>query len=85
MVEKPPYLTLVDPTHFKDHDEEFLPLPFYPWDERPGHLALDHDEIATALHMAEGDLVGSAALLKVPVVQNHKSSTSFSQTPANPN
>lgn len=66
-MDKPPYLTLVDPTANDPQADEFLPLPFYPWDERPQHLALDHDECATALHLAGGSLTAAAALLKTPL------------------
>jgi hypothetical protein len=62
-----PYLTLVDPDRSTEQDDEFLPLPHYPWDERPPTVALDVDECATALHLAQGDLPAAAALLKVPL------------------
>jgi hypothetical protein len=61
-----PHLTLVDPSKSKEHDEEFIPLPFYPWDSRPPSLPLDPDECATAIHIAKGDIPAAAALLKVP-------------------
>jgi hypothetical protein len=57
------HLTLVDP----GNDDEFIPLPIYPWDERPRTLPLDHDECATAIHLAHGELVRAAALIKVPL------------------
>lgn len=57
-----PYLTLVD-SHA--HDSEFIPLPYYAWDERPTTLPLDPDECATAIHIAQGDIPKAAALLKV--------------------
>jgi hypothetical protein len=62
----PPYLTLVDPQTDPQY-EEFLPLPYYPWDERPSHLPLDADEVATAIHLAHGDLHDAAQLLKTPL------------------
>jgi hypothetical protein len=66
----PPYLTLVDPTkHEHDHDAEFIPLPYYPWDERPPGVPLDSEEVATAIHLSDGSLPGCARLLKVPVVR----------------
>ena len=68
-MDKPPHLTLVTPTSTNpttDHDQEFIPLPFYPWTERPATLALDPDEAATAIHIAKGDIPAAAALLKVP-------------------
>ena len=46
---------------------EFLPLAFYPWESRPEHLALDEDEIATALFLADGHLGKAAEMLKVNV------------------
>ena len=66
-MDKPPHLTLVTPTHTQsEHDQEFTPLPFYGWAERPSTLPLDPDECATAIHIAEGDLPKASALLKVP-------------------
>jgi hypothetical protein len=55
---------LVDPHAFSDAGE-YLPLPFYPWDERPPTLPIDADEAATALYLAKGVLQQAAALLKV--------------------
>jgi hypothetical protein len=69
MTEKPPYLTLVDPGASSDHDQEFTPLPYFPWDERPQTLLLDADEAATAIHLAHGDVAEAARLLKVPIVR----------------
>ena len=65
-MDKPPYLTLVDPGRDVAHDDEFAPLPFYPWDQRPSSLPLDADEAATAIHLA-CNLPGAAELLKVPL------------------
>lgn len=63
-----PYLTLVDPrSATQDNDSEFLPLPYYPWDERPDSTPLDVDECATAIHIAQANLPKAASLLKVPV------------------
>jgi hypothetical protein len=45
--------------------EEFVPLPWYPWPERPAHLLLDPDEVATAPYLANGHLTKAADLLKV--------------------
>lgn len=61
-----PHLTLVDPNSTADLDAEFIPLPHYPWDERPPNLALDPDECATALHICKGDIHNAAALLRIP-------------------
>ena len=61
-----PHLTLVTPNTTTDHDQEFIPLPFYGWTERPSTLPLDPDECATAIHIANGDIPAAAALLKVP-------------------
>ena len=66
MVDKSPHLTLVTPTTSSDHDQEFIPLPFYGWAERPSTLPLDPDECATAIHIANGDLPRASDLLKVP-------------------
>lgn len=63
-----PYLTLVDPaTTDPVHDEEFAPLPYYPWDERPPTLPLSTEEAATAIHLANGQVPRAAELLKTPV------------------
>jgi hypothetical protein len=65
-MDKPPHLTLVTSTTASEHDQEFIPLPFYPWTQRPDTLPLDPDECATAIHIAKGDVPAAAALLKVP-------------------
>lgn len=70
MADKPPYLTIVDNDHSsQSHDDEFIPLPDYPWDERPSTLPLDSDEAATAIHLANGDEVQAAQLLRVPIIR----------------
>ena len=45
--------------------DEFFPLPFYGWLERPPSLPLDVEEAATALFLSHGDLNRAAARLKV--------------------
>ena len=60
MSEKLPHLTLVDSPRASDIEQEFVPLPFYPWTVRPLHLPIDIEEAATALYLAEG-LIGRAA------------------------
>ena len=45
--------------------DEFVPLPFFPWIERPLTLPLDDDECATALFLAKGDVNAAADRLKV--------------------
>jgi hypothetical protein len=65
----PSHLHLVDPSSGRDHDDEFLPLPYYPWDERSPTLALTHDECATAIYLDHGDLEAAAARLKVPLIR----------------
>lgn len=62
-----PYLTLVDTQSHDPQADEFAPLPYYPWDERPPALPLDHDECATAIHLGMGSLPAAAQLLKVPL------------------
>lgn len=62
-----PHLTLVDSNHVSEHDREFIPLPYYPWEERPHTLPLDPDECATAIHLAHGSLDRAASLLKVEI------------------
>ena len=37
------------------YPDEFVPLPFYGWAERPLSLPLDDDEAATALYLARRD------------------------------
>jgi hypothetical protein len=59
------HLTIDHDDRPSQHDQEFIPLPFYTWDERPIHVPLDHDECATAIHLAQGDLPRAASLLKV--------------------
>jgi hypothetical protein len=67
--EDKPHLTLVDPQFVNDQDREFVPLPFYPFDQRPDAMPLDPDEGATAIHLANGDIAQAAALLKVPIIR----------------
>lgn len=59
-----PYLTLVDSHKASEHDEEFEQLPFYNWRERPLTVPLTVEECATAIHLAEGNLVRAAGLLR---------------------
>ena len=67
-MDKPAYLKIVDGSITStEHDEEFVPLPFYPWDERPPTLPLEHDETATAIHLSTGNLAQAAAMLRVPI------------------
>jgi hypothetical protein len=49
------------------NDDEFIPLPFFPWEVRPVTLAIDDDEAATAIHLAHGEIERAAGLLKVPL------------------
>jgi hypothetical protein len=65
-MDKPPYLTLVDPERIDPGEQEFTPLPFYPWTERPETLPVDADEAATAIHLAQ-NLPDAADLLKIPL------------------
>jgi hypothetical protein len=46
-------------------DNEFLPLPYYPWDRRPSWSKLAEDEVATALYLAEGEFAIAAEKLRV--------------------
>lgn len=64
-----PHLTLVDPSYSVEHDAEFTPLPYFPWDERPCTLPLDADECATAVHLEHGDVDRAARLLKVSTIR----------------
>ena len=52
--------------------DEFLPLPFYGWLERPLDLPIDFDEAATAIYIAHGDISAAAALLKVTPARLNK-------------
>jgi hypothetical protein len=45
---------------------EFEPLPYYSWTERPASVPLTHDEAATAICLARGDLSQAASLASVP-------------------
>jgi hypothetical protein len=62
-----PHLTLVDQDFISEHDREFAPLPYFPWDQRPSTVPLDQDECATALHLSQGHLAKAAFLLRVPL------------------
>ena len=46
-------------------DREFLPLPYFPYDERPVTVPLDVEECATALYICGGKLSKAADRLKV--------------------
>lgn len=69
MTDRPPHLTLVDPSTIQNEDLEFTPLPYYPWDERPITLPVETDEAATAIHLTHGDLAAAAHLLKIPTLR----------------
>ncbi len=45
--------------------EEFLPLAWFPWAERPLSSPIDIEEAATALFLKNGDIDAAAARLKV--------------------
>jgi hypothetical protein len=45
--------------------DEFLPLPYFGWLERPLDLPLDIEDCATAIYLKNGDLDAAAARLKV--------------------
>ena len=47
--------------------DEFLPLPFYPFDERSLTYPIDQEEAATALYLSNGDVSAAAELLKVSI------------------
>ena len=51
--------------HMSETDNEFLPLPYYPWDRRPSYSSLDDEEVATALYLAEGEFEIAARHLRV--------------------
>jgi hypothetical protein len=74
-----PYLTLVDSScSSSDLDAEFDPLPFYSFDERSSTTPLTQEECATAIHLAHGELVQAARLLKTPL---HRLTRLLKQSP----
>jgi hypothetical protein len=46
-------------------EDEFLPLPYFPWSVRPSTMSIDPEEAATALYLAEGEIEIAAQTLKV--------------------
>jgi hypothetical protein len=52
--------------------DEFLPLPFFPYQERPLTIPLDVEECATAIYLKNGDLAAAAARLKVTPARLNK-------------
>jgi hypothetical protein len=68
MASDKPHLILVGDIQ-SSHDEEFLPLPMWGWDERPITVPLDQEECSTAIHLAHGSLPRAAQLLKVSEVR----------------
>ena len=46
-------------------EEEFLPLPYFPWAARPSHAVLEVEECATALYLAGGEVSVAAEKLRV--------------------
>jgi hypothetical protein len=50
--------------YMSDLDNEFLPLPYYPWEKRPSHQRIEEDEAATALYLAEGVIADAAHRLR---------------------
>lgn len=52
-----------------ENDNEFLPLPYYPFSERPETIELTQEEAATAIHLAGGHMPKAASLLRVPEVR----------------
>jgi hypothetical protein len=55
-----------------DLAEEFAPLPYFPFDERPAHYSLDVEECATAIHLAQAHLPKAAELLRTPLHRLHR-------------
>jgi hypothetical protein len=47
-------------------DEEFLPLPYYPYESRPVHIPVDVEEAATALYLDKGVVDDAASRLRIP-------------------
>jgi hypothetical protein len=46
-------------------EEEFLPLPYFPWAARPSHATLEVEECATALYLEAGVVSRAAGRLRV--------------------
>jgi hypothetical protein len=46
-------------------EEEFLPLPYFPWAARPSHAVLEVEECATALYLEAGVVSRAAGRLRV--------------------
>ena len=63
---------MVDPAMSRPSPDEFLPLPYFPWDSRPETLPLDVEEAATALFLDGGDVKAAASRLKVSTTQLKK-------------
>jgi hypothetical protein len=49
----------------KPDASEFLPLPFFPYEERPRSSPIDVEEAATALFLAHGNVGDAARRLRV--------------------
>ena len=47
-------------------DEEFLPLPYYPYETRPPGVPVDIEEAATALYLHGGVIADAAERLRIP-------------------
>ena len=47
-------------------DQEFMPLPYYPWETRPVGIPVDIEEAATALYLHGGVVEDAASRLKIP-------------------
>ena len=52
--------------------DEFFPLPYFSWLERPLSLPLDIEDCATAIYLSNGDIGAAAARLKVTPAQLNK-------------
>jgi hypothetical protein len=59
--------------------DEFLPLPQFFWDSRPGTLPISLEEAETAIFLANGDLNAAAARLKVTRVRLNKPIRKYAQ------
>ena len=46
-------------------DDEFLPLPYFPWEVRPSTMRLEVEECATALYLSSGVISEAAGRLRV--------------------
>ena len=47
-------------------NDEFLPLPYFPYEQRPSTVPVDVEEAATALYLDQGVVADAAQRLRIP-------------------